>query len=101
MDVRYYWNPELNDWSYNKKFVYSYDENGYQILYINYYWDSEINNWAILEKCEYSFDTYGNQTLFIENKWNTKNNTVHETEFEYGIDNFAIATQSPEKGHNS
>ena len=50
----------LRSGNYGSKYVFFYDENGNDTLFINYQWDNEKNNWYFYYSDESTYDEDGN-----------------------------------------
>ena len=59
-----YWVDDQEDWRYDKKREYIYEE-GFLVTSYVYLWMVTDNEWVLNEKSEYTYDTNGNQTLVI------------------------------------
>ncbi len=70
--------------SERSKNIYSYDDNGKNILNAGYHWDDTSNNWKGDYKYEYAYDYNGNQILYIYYNWdNTGDNWIGNFKMEF------------------
>ena len=75
------------------KEIFSYDDSGNYMQYVNYYWDEYDNVWKGSMKKEYAYDASQNMTLTIYYDWDYDNNDwiiSSQEDFEYDADGNVI-----------
>ena len=78
----------------DRKYEYTYDDDGNQTLNVSYTWDTENQSFITNIKSEYTYDDNGNQILSISYNWNTNSQSfVPGIKFEHTWDDNGNLTE--------
>lgn len=69
----YYWNSNINDWTYDRKIINKYDQHLNLLQKVEYSYNYSRLEWILIDRCEYKYNESDQDTLTEYFVWNIEN----------------------------